>query len=258
MAVAALGTIAVRGTRHALAASYLVALGTVHDLVDATRAVSSTGFYTPLAATLDAIPGVENYRVEVVNHGAHAGYDALLGHVMLARGWETQEDRALNRSLAENPLSPVTYKVWAGQQRGRVRRAPVVVGGPFSEYDLVRSGTSYLRLVWSSPELAVVPGAAPDAHRGGAGAAAAALAVGAHRLDPVRPHRARPGAVVEVPGRPAHPGTAAAGIDEPATARPLTPHVSARVRNDGSHWTTVTTTRAGTYQLRGSLRRLLR
>ncbi|MEO9139259.1 MAG: hypothetical protein ABI345_09355, partial [Jatrophihabitans sp.] len=88
------------------------AAGTATDLRNAVRPVSSVAFYTPLANRLDKIENLENYRVEVVNHGAHAAYDALLDHAMLARGWETQEDTALNESLLQDPLSPVTYKVW--------------------------------------------------------------------------------------------------------------------------------------------------
>jgi len=81
--------------------------GTLTDLRNAVRPVSSAAYYEPLAQRLDKIGGLQNYRVEVVNHGAHAGYDALLGHAMLARGWETQEDNSLNRSLMQDPLDPL-------------------------------------------------------------------------------------------------------------------------------------------------------
>ncbi len=72
---------------------------TVTDLRDASAPVAASAYYRPLGQELDSISGLTNYRLEVVAEGAHAAYDALLNHAMLARGWETQEDNALNPIL---------------------------------------------------------------------------------------------------------------------------------------------------------------
>ena len=130
--------------------------------------------------------------------------------------------------------------------------------GRFSEYDLVRSGTSYLRLVWSSPEWRLfqvqhpTPIVAAPARLLRHSQSALTGSIPCARTVHVRVRWSKFLAARLTPA-PRPPGST-----NPATAGPPTPHVSARVRNDGSHWTTVTTTRAGTYQLRGSLRRLLR
>src|SRR5262249_55035764 len=87
--------------------------------------------------------------VEVVNHGAHAGYDALLPHALLARGWETQEDMALNGALNKPSLDPVTYKVWLDNNAVGYVALPMATVGGFPEYSLVSSGRAdYLTRIW--------------------------------------------------------------------------------------------------------------
>ncbi|MFI5075571.1 MAG: hypothetical protein ACHP7G_11270, partial [Actinomycetales bacterium] len=50
--------------------------------------------------------------LEVVDDGTHTASYALLDHAMLARGYEYQEDNALNAVLADPQLDGVQYKVW--------------------------------------------------------------------------------------------------------------------------------------------------
>ncbi|MEP7180498.1 MAG: hypothetical protein ABI775_15535, partial [Pseudonocardiales bacterium] len=126
--------------------------GTVHDLRVASQPVSQTSYYQPLAAELDRLPGLVNYRVEIVTHGAHAAYDALLDHAMLARGWETQEDNALNKTLSNPQLDPTSYKIWLDNNSvgfvaipSRHDKSP--------EYALVDQGElPYLTRVWASTD----------------------------------------------------------------------------------------------------------
>jgi hypothetical protein len=126
--------------------------GTVRDLRDASQPVSQTAYYKPLAAELDRLPGLANYRVEIVTHGAHAAYDALLDHAMLARGWETQEDNALNKTLANPDLDPTSYKIWLDNNSvGFVAIPSKHDSSP--EYKLVDEGDlPYLTEIWSSTD----------------------------------------------------------------------------------------------------------
>jgi hypothetical protein len=245
-------------TRFAVAAVtpvlVMAAIATGTDLVAAANPVSSVSYYHALAARLDQIPDLRNYRVEVVNHGAHAGYDALLDHAMLARGWETQEDVRLNKSLEQDPLDPVTYKVWLDNNAVGYVALPLSTVRNYPEYTLVQTQQAkYLHPVWSNPDWELF------------------------RVEDPTPIVSRPGSVL------AHDQKSMA-IDVPCTctiavrvrwSKFLTaalqarakvdgktsdsaPLVTGRMADDGSGWTKLTTSRPGTYVLRGSLRGLLR
>ena len=247
--------------RRAVLAGLLVApvlvvgsLTTVEDLQNAVQPLSSGSYYKDLATELDRIPDLPNYRVEVVNHGAHAGYDALLGHAMLARGWETQEDNALNKSLQQNPLDPVTYKIWLDNNAvGYVALPSASVGGP-PEYTLVQQGSAkYLKLVWSSADWLLYRVADPTPI---VGRPASAIAHDQKSLTVNVPCactitlRLRYSKFLAA----ARHKTTAAGPD----AADAVPGVHARLADDGSGWTTLTTSKPGVYVLHGSLRGLLR
>jgi hypothetical protein len=225
-------------------------IATTLDLRNASKPVSSVGYYTSLAHRLDKIADLRNYRVEVVNHGAHAGYDALLDHALLARGWETQEDTALNASLDQDPLDPVTYKVWLDNNAvGYVALPSTSVGG-YPEYTLVQKHQArYLHRIWRNADWELFRVADPT------------------------PIIGRPGSVVthdqksmtiQVPCACTIPvrvrwskfltATLQVAAAQPGKLVDAVPSVPARITNDGSGWTTLTTTRAGSYVLRGSLR----
>lgn len=225
------------------------AVGTTRDLINAARPISTVAYYKSLADRLDKISDLRNYRVEVVNHGAHAGYDALLDHALLARGWETQEDQSLNKSLLQDPLDPVTYKVWLDNNAvGYVALPSTSVGG-YPEYTLVEKRRApYLHRIWRNADWQLF------------------------RVDSPTPIVAKPASLlahdqksmtIRVPCRCAIAVrvrwskflTAALQRSGPhGTTVDVAPLVTAKVVDDGSGWTTLTTERAGTYLLRGSLR----
>ncbi len=126
---------------------------TVTDLRDASTPVASSWYYRPLTHELDRISGLTNFRLEVVAEGAHAAYAALLNHAMLARGWETQEDNALNGTLMSRTLSAASYKIWLDNNSVGYVALPRDNVQSFPEYGLVSTGNlAYLTEVWSSPD----------------------------------------------------------------------------------------------------------
>jgi len=125
--------------------------GTVSDLRNASLAVSQPSYYKPLAQELDRLHGLVNYRVEIVTHGAHAAYDALLDHAMLARGWETQEDNAQNKTLLNRALNSTSYKIWLDNNSVGYVAIPRTKKSKSPEYKLVSAGDlDYLTLAWQS------------------------------------------------------------------------------------------------------------
>ena len=229
------------------------AVGTAVDLVNASRPISSVSYYTSLAHRLDKIPDLNDYRVEVVNHGAHAGYDALLEHALLARGWETQEDHALNGALLNPHLDPVTYKVWLDNNAVGYVALPASSVQSYPEYTLVREHRpNYLRRIWSDPDWQLFEVQSPTPIVGRPAGVLAhdqktmTIRVPCSCTLPVRVRWSKfLTATLQSPGRGGRMVDAV-------------PTLTARVLDDGSGWTTLTTTKAGTYVLRGSLRGLLR
>jgi hypothetical protein len=230
---------------------------TVTDLRRASSPVSSVSYYDTLAAELDRLPDLQKYRVEVVDHGAHTGfhtgYDALLDHAWLARGWESQEDNALNPSLDQDALDPVTYKVWLDNNAVGYVAVPSAPVGDFPEYRLVAADPPpYMQRVWYDMkwDLYRVLDPTPIAAK-----PAAVLARDQKSLTVKVPCACRIAvrvrwskflsAVLQDRG-PAGPGT----VDADPIQRAL-------VADDGFGWTVVTTHRPGTYMLRGSIRGLL-
>jgi hypothetical protein len=145
--------------RHVLTALVLIAPVvlsganlTVSDLRQSGDPTSNTQYYRPLADELDRISGLTNFRVEVVSQKAQAAYDALLEHSMLARGWETQEDTALNRTVLSPSLDPAAYKIWLDNNAVGYVALPRAKPESFPEYKLVAGGISYLHQVWTSDD----------------------------------------------------------------------------------------------------------
>lgn len=218
----------------------LLALGTsttVVDLSNAGKPISSVGYYRPLASKLDTIGDLRNYRVEVVNHGAHAGYDALLNHAALARGWETQEDNALNSAIQHAGLDATTYKVWLDNNAVGYVALPTMTVSHFAEYDLVANGSlPYLVPVWSTPDWRLfrvvdsTPIVAPPARMVSASQSQVTVRVPCACTVTVRVRWSK----------------FLHAADQPA-ATPAT------VVDDGSGWTSLSTVSPGVYVLRGSL-----
>ena len=151
--VAVIATAQVRTRWAALTAGAALAcsvVGSAHDLYIAAEPMSSETYLRGLIAELDRIPGLTDYRVEVVPDGTHVAAYALLDHAMLARGYETQTDNALDAVLASPHLDAATYRGWLDTNAvGYVALDRVTLKtGP--EDQLVRSGQlPFLRSVWS-------------------------------------------------------------------------------------------------------------
>jgi len=233
----------------ALPVTIAATVGTVIDLVNSTRPISSVSYYTSLAHRLDKINDLNDYRVEVVNHGAHAGYDALLQHALLARGWETQEDHALNDALLHGDLDGVTYKVWLDNNAVGYVALPSSAVQDYPEFTLVRDHRpAYLRRIWRNADWQLFAVTSPTPIVGrrasvlGHDQKSMTIRVPCACALPVRVRWSKfLAAQLQAPGRPGHTVDAV-------------PSVSARVADDGSGWTVLTTKRAGVYVLRGSLR----
>lgn len=220
---------------------------TYNDLRDAAKPVSTVGYYTSLARQLRSLPDLQDYRVEVVNHGAHAGYDALLPYAMLARGWETQEDESLNKALSLNPLPPTTYKVWLDNNAvGYVALPSSSVGG-YPEYRLVRAAKApYLERIWHDRHWQLFKVRNPSPIAGtpatvvGHSQSAMTIRVPCSCRVDVRVRWSKFLGATLLLAHPGHPGT-------------VRQSVTAAVVDDGTGWTTVTTKQPGVYRLSGSL-----
>jgi hypothetical protein len=230
-----------------------VIMGTVAtaiDLVNASRPVSSVGYYKSLADRLGKIGDLKQYRVEVVNHGAHAGYDALLDTALLARGWETQEDNALNGSLLQKNLDAVTYKVWLDNNAVGYVALPSSAVQSYPEFTLVqRHRPKYLHRIWSNADwqLFQVRPATPLVAR-------PASVVGHDQKSMTIRVPCACTVAVRVRWSKFLTATRQVAGRKPGRLADAVPRVLARVADDGSGWTTVSTKQAGTYVLRGSLR----
>jgi hypothetical protein len=216
--------------------------GTIVDLENAGKPISTVAYYKQLVDEVDTLPDLKNYRIEVVNHGAHAAYDALLGHAALARGWETQEDNALNKAIQGGTLDATTYKVWLDNNAVGYVALPSMTVNTYAEYDLVETGSvPYLQLIWQTEDWKLF-----------------------RVLNPV-PIMAAPGkmisasqsqVVVDVPCactltlRVRWSKFLHAALREPGGELGKT---SAKVVDDGAGWTRITTKTPGVYVLHGSL-----
>ncbi len=231
---------------------------TVNDLVNADQPIASDAYYAPLRHELRGLPDLRNHRVEVVNHGAHAAYDALLGTASLARGWETQEDTALNGVLNQSPLHAVTYKVWLDNNAvGWVAMPSSTFGAtvsPYPEYTLVsQHRPGYLHEYWHDRHWTLFrvsdpnPIVAPPASLQRLTQSSMVVRVPCACRVPVRLRWSR---YLDATLR-----QNASPLDSvPVVSRP---QVEASVADDGTGWTLLTTPRAGTYVLHGSARNLL-
>jgi hypothetical protein len=233
------------------------ASSTVADLRNSVRPVSTVGYYKPLAAKLDSIAGLRNYRVEVVDHGAHAGYAELLGHAQLARGWETQEDRALNKPLNKSPLAPDVYKIWLQNNAVGYVALPSTSVGNYPEYDLVKSGrATYLHRVWSDPHWKLfrvdnpTPIAAAPARLLGYTQSTMTVHVPCACIVDIRVRWSK---FLEATLREPTPTAARSSAPHPSASTARQPEITAKVLDDGSGWTKIVTPKPGDYVLSGSL-----
>jgi hypothetical protein len=217
-------------------AVYSGAVGAVNDVGLARQPMSSPAYYAPLVNELDSLPGLDNYRLEVVDDGTHTAAFALLDHVNLARGFETQTDHALNSVLRSRVgLNEVSYRAWLDANAVGYVAVDRTSVSDNPEYSLVTaSDLSYLKIVWSDTHWALMEVAVPTP-------------------------------VVAEPGRMVDAEQSAMTIDVPCACA-----VSIRVRwsrfliagssgdappaqvsNDGHGWTILRTAQPGRYVLHG-------
>jgi hypothetical protein len=229
------------------------AVTTITDLRHASEPISSVAYYRSLVHRLDEIADLRNYRVELVDHGARAGYDALLDHAMLARGWETQEDTALNPVLTQDPLDPIAYKVWLDNNAVGYVALPSASVGDYPEFKLVSSGkATYLTRIWwdtkwdlfrvENPTPIVAHPASVIAHD----QKSMTLRVPCRCTLAVRVHWSKFLTAALQQRAPSGTGTVDA-----------TPAQNAELVDDGTGWTVMTTHRPGIYVLRGSISGIL-
>ncbi|HET9117472.1 MAG TPA: hypothetical protein VFN75_05230 [Pseudonocardiaceae bacterium] len=211
-------------------------IGTVQDLGVARDVTSSPAYYAPLARELDTIKDLTNYRLEAVPDGTHAAAFTLLGHAMLARGYETQADNALNAVLmSTKDLNAVTYKIWLNNNA--VGYVAIDHAGiyPNPEYNLVAKGhLPYLIPVWTNPDWTLyrVANATPI------------VAPPARILDADQSHltiEAPQAATIPVRVRWSRFLTATGPVAAPA----------AKLTADGQGWTLLTVAEPGRYVLHG-------
>jgi hypothetical protein len=137
-----------------VAASASGVVQSIKDLHVAAQPMSSPGYYDGLVAELRTLPDLRGYRLEVVPDGTHVAAFALLDAALLARGYETQSDNALNSTLTKPGLDAATYRRWLSDQAVGyvVIDNTTLVHNP--EDRLVRSGAlPYLQLFWSDANL---------------------------------------------------------------------------------------------------------
>jgi hypothetical protein len=213
---------------------------TISDLRQAGQRTASTGYYTPLASELDRISGLSDYRLEVVAETAHAAYDALLDHAMLARGWETQEDNHLNATLSDPSLDSTAYKIWLDNNSVGYVAIPRSKIETFPEYTLVASGKlGYLSEIWHSGDWSLyrVRDSVPI------------VAAPQRILDYSQSH-------LTVRSSCACTFSVRIHYSKYLRASPLSGPGKATIVDDGYGFTRITTTGAGDYVLRGSVKSL--
>jgi hypothetical protein len=218
--------------------------GSVIDVRHATQPMSSSSYYTALATELDTRPDLRNYRLEVVTLGSHAADEALLNHAMLARGWETQEDDRLNSILMSRQLlNSVSYKVWLQNNAVGYVAIPRSNRDTYPEYNLVTGVTSgplsYLTKVWENPDWYLFKVTDPNPI---VGVPATMVAHTQSKLT----IKVNCACTFDVRVR----------WSNFLRATPTVGTVPATVSEDGTGWTSITTTKPGTYELHGTIARL--
>ena len=216
----------------------------VRDVVEGAGETASPDYYTTLVAELTKIEGqLRNCRLEVVEDGTHTASYALLDHAMLARGYEYQEDNALNGVLSKPDLGPTAYKIWLQDNAVCYVAISSTQRKPSPEYALVsKNRPDYLAEVWQDDKWALYKVAHPNP------IVAPPVSVTSFSQSAL---------VLHVPCactfqvRVRKPGNLRAQTSPPANTD-RSP-VRATLAPDGFGWTTMTTTQPGDYTLTGSI-----
>lgn len=112
-----------------------------------TVASAHASFYEPVERFLASVPGV--HRVEVVSTDTRREADVLAQHFPLARGWQTQVDRARNPIFYSDALTTTTYGQWLQENAVSYIAVPkrLLHHDARVEASIVKAMTSELRVV---------------------------------------------------------------------------------------------------------------
>ena len=130
---------------------------------------ASSAYYDTLVSYLDTRP--QPLRIEVVPTQTFAQADTLALRIDgIARGWETQLDRALNPEFYTGRLDAETYHGWLLEHAVSIVALPLgkLRDVSLDEAAVIRSGPNYLRKVWQNDDWQVyeVADASPLADNG--------------------------------------------------------------------------------------------
>jgi predicted small integral membrane protein len=123
------------------------------DLSHSSDPASHQAFYAPLLTELRSDPAVRDQRVEVIEPRNHWQVAYMVPTVTLARGWQRQLDTRLNAALYSSRLTSAQYRAFLDRNAVALVAAPQHTRldfGSYSEGRLVRSGLSYLHVIWSN------------------------------------------------------------------------------------------------------------
>jgi hypothetical protein len=219
-----------------LPAGYLAVKQSVDDLRSAAQPSASADYYPSLTAALDRLePELRTCRLEVLDGVTHAGSYLLLGHAMLARGWETQVDHDRNGVVLSDDLDADRYRRWLDDNAVCFVALPADPAVTGSEADLLRGDRpDFLVPAWQDDRWLLL------------------------RVE-------QPEHLVESPVRVVSSSQAELILDVPCAcsfavrvrySRFLVADATGgngTVRENASGWSTVTVPRPGRYELRGSL-----
>ncbi len=215
------------------------------DVFTSTQETASVAYYQSLIDRLAPLrEQFRSYRLEIVEDGTHTAAFALLGHAMLARGWETQDDRALNPAMNTAHLDATTYKIWLQDNAVGYVAIARTPRKATPEYALVaHHRPGYLSEVWRDQRwtLYEVQNPNPLVNRPvtvrSFTQSDLVLRVPCACSFTVRVHYSKYLDAVTGKRKGAPPGS----------------RIRAKLTDDGFGWTTMTTRSAGTYTLSGSL-----
>ena len=234
----------VRPVRIAVFAA-VVALGfsakqSMGDVFHGAEQTASPAYYRSLIQQLDQRhTPLRTYRLEVVDDGTHTSSFALLGHAMLAGGYEYQEANQVDKVLLDPNLNATQYKLWLDNNAVGYVAISSTDRKLTPEYQLVsKQRPPYLTRLWSNQKWTLyrVQNPNPIVKR------------------PVTVTRfSQSQLVLRVPCacsftvRVRKPENLTATTTSDSAGQPIT----AKLVDDGSGWTMMTTPRAGTYTLSG-------
>ncbi len=127
------------------------AMSSVHAPAEASAEAS---YYEPMVTAVSGLTDGVPTRIEIPFTASHWEAAYAGPHLMLARGWERQTDRALNAELYEDDLLHSDYQAWLLDNAVSYVALPAVELDPGSvrEGELIASHPVYLEPVWTNTD----------------------------------------------------------------------------------------------------------